>query len=152
MITSTQIMQYDVGLHQREEKCSEILLRAEKEADQVVLDVLSAIADHDANGIKLKAEAASLRAARGEKRASEQGVGDNQQPLKAMVIMPAKMTTPPRSMTTTANQTTANYRRPQLARSISTNLVLSSNDYATAFSHCIKSSSCRAMYITGWVN
>ncbi|KAI0246671.1 SNF2 family N-terminal domain-containing protein [Lactifluus subvellereus] len=64
MITATQIMQYDVGLQQREEKCLEILLRAEKEAVQVISDVLSAIADHDATGIKLKAEIASLRAAR----------------------------------------------------------------------------------------
>lgn len=49
--------------------CLEILLRAEKEADEIISDVLSVIEKHDAKGTKLKAEAASLRAARGEKQA-----------------------------------------------------------------------------------
>ena len=64
-------MQYNEGLDQREEKCLEILLRAEKEADEVIWDVLSAIAEHDASGVKLKAEAASVRAARDERQTPE---------------------------------------------------------------------------------
>jgi hypothetical protein len=67
MITASQIMQYIVGLDQREEKCLGVLLQAEKEADEVISDVLSAIAEHSANGVKLSAEAASLRAARGKR-------------------------------------------------------------------------------------
>jgi E3 ubiquitin-protein ligase SHPRH len=64
-------MQYNVALDQHEEKCLELLLRAEKEADEVISDILSALADHDASGVKLKAEAASLRAAKGETQTSE---------------------------------------------------------------------------------
>jgi E3 ubiquitin-protein ligase SHPRH len=71
MTSASQMMQYNVGLDHREQECLELLLRAEKEADEVISDVLSAIADHDASGVKLKAEAASLRAARGETQTSE---------------------------------------------------------------------------------
>ncbi len=74
MVNATQILQHDVGIDQRPQKCLEILLQAEREANEVILDVLSAITDHDAKGIKLKAEAASLRAERGKKQA----FGDNE--------------------------------------------------------------------------
>ena len=51
MINETQIMQHDVGIDQRPQKCLEILLQAEREADELIADVLSAITDHDAEGI-----------------------------------------------------------------------------------------------------
>lgn len=69
MIIATQIMQHDAGFEGRPQKCLEILLRAETEADEIISDVLSVIAKHDAKGAELKAEAASLRVARGEKQA-----------------------------------------------------------------------------------
>ena len=69
MVNATQIMQHDAGIDQRSQKCLEILLEAEREADEVIADVLSAITDHDAEGVELKAEAASLRAKRGKKQA-----------------------------------------------------------------------------------
>ena len=53
-----------------------MLLQAEREADEVITDVLSAITDHDAKGVELKAEAASLRAERGEKQAFGEEVDD----------------------------------------------------------------------------
>jgi hypothetical protein len=69
MATATQIMQHDVGLDGCPQKCLKILLRAEAEADEIISDVLSVIAKHDAKGAELKAEVASLRAVRGEKQA-----------------------------------------------------------------------------------
>lgn len=72
MAIATQIMQHDPSLDRREKKCLEILLQAEKEADCVITEVLSRIADHDAEGEKLIAEAAALRAARREMQASRQ--------------------------------------------------------------------------------
>lgn len=75
MVVATQIMQYDPRLNRREEKCLEILLKAENEADHVISEVLSYIADHDAEGEKLIEEAAALRAARREEQASRQNVG-----------------------------------------------------------------------------
>ncbi|KAI0298963.1 SNF2 family N-terminal domain-containing protein [Multifurca ochricompacta] len=78
MVAAAQIMQHHAYLDQREEKCLEILLRAEKEADEIISDVLSAITDHDAKGVKLKAEVASLRAARREKQISEQVTGGDE--------------------------------------------------------------------------
>ena len=69
MVTAMQIMQHDVGLEGRAQKCLEILLHAEREANEIISDVLSVIAKHDAEGAELKAEAASLRAARGEEQA-----------------------------------------------------------------------------------
>ncbi|KAH9001925.1 SNF2 family N-terminal domain-containing protein [Lactarius hatsudake] len=77
MVVATQIMQYDPRLNGREEKCLEILLKAENEADHVISEVLSYIADHDAQGEKLIEEAAALRAARREEQASGQNVGHN---------------------------------------------------------------------------
>jgi len=74
MANATQIMQYDVGIDQRPQNCLEILLQAEREADEVIADVLSAIKDHDAEGVELKAEAAWLRA----ERRKRQGFGDNE--------------------------------------------------------------------------
>jgi E3 ubiquitin-protein ligase SHPRH len=74
MVNATQIMQHDVGFDQLPQKCLEILLQAEREADEVIADVLSAIADHDDEGVELKAEVASLRAERGKKQA----FGDNE--------------------------------------------------------------------------
>ena len=59
-------MQHDVSIDHRPRKCLEILLRAEKDVDEIIADVLSAITKHDAEGVELNAEAASLRAARGE--------------------------------------------------------------------------------------
>jgi E3 ubiquitin-protein ligase SHPRH len=64
MVNVTRIMQHDAGIDQRSQKCLEILLEAEREADEVIADVLSAITDHDAEGVELKAKAASLRAER----------------------------------------------------------------------------------------
>ncbi|KAI9456133.1 SNF2 family N-terminal domain-containing protein [Lactarius psammicola] len=75
MAIATQIMQHNPRLDRREEKCLKILLQAEKEADCVISEVLSSVADHDAEGEKLKAEAAALRAARREKQASRQNAG-----------------------------------------------------------------------------
>jgi E3 ubiquitin-protein ligase SHPRH len=74
MVNATQMMQHDVGIDLRSQKCLEMLLQAEREADEVIADVLSAIADHDAKGVELKAEAASLRAERGKRQA----FGDNE--------------------------------------------------------------------------
>jgi hypothetical protein len=68
MATATQMMQHNVGLEERPHKCLETLLRAETEADELISDVLSVMVKHDAKGAKLKAEAAVLRAARGEKQ------------------------------------------------------------------------------------
>ncbi|KAH9986179.1 hypothetical protein BJV74DRAFT_878530 [Russula compacta] len=78
MVTATQILQHDTGLKdQRPQNCLEILLQAEKEADEVISDVLSAITDHDAKGVELKAQAASLRAVRGEELAFGENAGDD---------------------------------------------------------------------------
>jgi E3 ubiquitin-protein ligase SHPRH len=74
MVYATQIMQHDVGFDQRPQKCLEILLQAEREADEVIADVLSAITDHGGEGVELKAEVASLHAKRGKKQA----FGDNE--------------------------------------------------------------------------
>jgi len=76
MAYATQIMQHDVSIDQRPQKCLEILLRAEKEADEIIADVLFAITKHDAEGVELKAEAASLRAARGEEQRFRRDVRD----------------------------------------------------------------------------
>jgi E3 ubiquitin-protein ligase SHPRH len=77
MAYATQLMQHDVSIDQRPQKCLEILLRAEKEADEIIADVLSAITKHDANGLELKAEAASLRAARGKEQYFRRNVRDD---------------------------------------------------------------------------
>ena len=69
MVNVAQIMQHDVGLDQRPQKCLEILLQAEREADEVIADVISAITFHDAKGVELKTQVASLRAKRGKKQA-----------------------------------------------------------------------------------
>jgi len=66
MATATQIMQHDVGLDERPQRCLEMLLRAEKEADEIISDILSVIADHDTKEVELKAKAASLRGETGE--------------------------------------------------------------------------------------
>ena len=68
MATATQMMQHNIGIEEQPQKCLEILLRAEIESDEIISDVLSVIAKHDAKGAKLKVEAASLRAERGEKQ------------------------------------------------------------------------------------
>ena len=77
MAIATQIMQHNPRLDRREEKCLEILLQAEKEADCLISEVLSSIAEHDAEGGKLTAEAMTLRAARREIQASRQDRGQN---------------------------------------------------------------------------
>jgi len=66
MATATQIMQHDVGLDERPQRCLEMLLRAEKEAEEIISDILSVIADHDTKEVELKAKAASLRGETGE--------------------------------------------------------------------------------------
>ena len=71
MVNATQIMQHGLGIDQGPQKCLEILLQAEREADEVVADILSAITDHDAKGIELKAEMLSLRAERGKRQVLE---------------------------------------------------------------------------------
>lgn len=71
MVTAMQIIQHNPCLDHREEKCLEILLQAEKEADDVISEVLSSIAGHDVEGEKLIAEAAALRVARAEMRARQ---------------------------------------------------------------------------------
>lgn len=68
-------MQHDPSIDRREEKCLEILLQAEKEANCVIAEVLSSIANHDAEGKKLMAEAAALRAERRGKQTSRQDAG-----------------------------------------------------------------------------
>jgi E3 ubiquitin-protein ligase SHPRH len=82
MVTAAQIMQHDVSIDQRPQKCLEILLQAEEEADEAISEVLSAITDHDAKGVELKAEAASLRADRGEKQAFGEKDVDDMEALK----------------------------------------------------------------------
>ena len=77
MAIATQIMQHDPRLDRAEEKCLEVLLRAEKEADCVIAEVLSSITDHDAEGEKLVAEAVALRAARREKQDEGHICGDD---------------------------------------------------------------------------
>lgn len=77
MVTATQMLQHDAGLDQRPQNCLEILLQAEKEADEAISDVLSAITDHDVKGVELKVQAASLRAVRGEELAFGENVGDD---------------------------------------------------------------------------
>ena len=59
-------MQHDVGLDERPQRCLEMLLRAEKEAEEIISDILSVIADHDTKEVELKAKAASLRGETGE--------------------------------------------------------------------------------------
>lgn len=79
MVTAAQIIQHSPSVDHREEKCLEILLQAEKEADGVISEVLSSIADHDAEGQKLIAEAAALRGKRREIRVrqhAENNCGD----------------------------------------------------------------------------
>ncbi|KAH9964865.1 SNF2 family N-terminal domain-containing protein [Russula dissimulans] len=71
MATATQIMQHDVGLDERPQRCLEILLRAEKEVQEMISDILSVIADHDAKEVELKAKAAALRAEIGVSRHME---------------------------------------------------------------------------------
>ena len=71
MATATQIIQHNPRLDHREENCLEILLQAEKEADGIITEVLSSIADHDVEGEKLMAEAATLRAARAKIQAKQ---------------------------------------------------------------------------------
>jgi hypothetical protein len=150
MATATQIMQHDVGIDRRPQKCLEILLQAEREADEVVSDVLSAIKDHDAKGVELKAEAASLRAERGEKQNFEEDEVDNMEALKGLDVSGTTMIAS--MMKTTMNWMTAGYRRLQPATNTYINLVLSSNVCAIAILHCIRSSSYRVIYTIGWVN
>jgi E3 ubiquitin-protein ligase SHPRH len=79
MVTAAQIIQHSPSVDHREEKCLEILLQAEKEADGVISEVLSSIADHDAEGQKLIAEAAALRGKRREiqvRQHAENNCGD----------------------------------------------------------------------------
>ena len=71
MATEAQIIQHNPRLVHREENCLEVLLRAEKEANGVITEVLSSIADHDVEGEELIAEAATLRAARAEMQARQ---------------------------------------------------------------------------------
>ncbi|KAI9509909.1 SNF2 family N-terminal domain-containing protein [Russula earlei] len=68
MATATQIMQHDGGIYQRAQNCLEILLRAEKEAEEIISDVVSVITDHDAKGAELKAKSTSRRMAIGVER------------------------------------------------------------------------------------
>jgi E3 ubiquitin-protein ligase SHPRH len=68
MVNASKMMQHDVGIDQRPHNCLEILLQAEREADEVIADVLSAITDHDDEGVELKGEAAWLRAERRKKQ------------------------------------------------------------------------------------
>lgn len=84
MAYATQIMQHDSSIDQRPQKCLEILLRAEKEGDEIIADVLSAIAKHDAKGVELKAEAASLRVARGEKQHFRRNVRDDHECIQGI--------------------------------------------------------------------
>ena len=74
MVNATQRMQHGLGIDQRPQECLEILLQAEREADEVIAGILSAITDHDAKGVELKAQIASLHAERGKK----QVFGDNE--------------------------------------------------------------------------
>jgi len=77
MAYATQMMQHDVSIDQRPQKCLEMLLRAEKEAEELIAEVLSAITKHDAKGVELKAEMASLRAARGKEQLFKRNVKYN---------------------------------------------------------------------------
>jgi E3 ubiquitin-protein ligase SHPRH len=79
MATATQIIQHSPRVEHREEKCSEILLQAEKEADGVISEILSSIADHDAEGQKLIAEATILRRKRREMQHAEKDGDDERQ-------------------------------------------------------------------------
>lgn len=78
MATATQIIQHNPRVDHREENCLETLLQAEKEADDVISEVLSSIVDHDAKGEKLIAEAAALRAARAEIQARQHAGHDGE--------------------------------------------------------------------------
>jgi hypothetical protein len=69
MVNATRMMQHGLDIDQCPQKCLEILLQAEREADEVIADILSAITDHDAEGVELKAEITSLRAERGKGQA-----------------------------------------------------------------------------------
>lgn len=150
MATATQIMQHDVGIDRRPQKCLEILLQAEREADEVVSDVLSVIKDHDAKGVELKAEAASLRAERGEKQNFGEDEVDNTEALKVLDVTGTM--TIASTMKTTMNWMTAGYQRPRPVTNTYINLVLSSNGCAIVILHCIRSSSYRVIYTIAWVN
>lgn len=150
MVTATQIMQHDVGIDQRPQKCLEMLLQAEREADDVILDVLSAITDHDAKGVELKAETASLRAERGENQSFGENELDDMEALKVLDVM--GFMTPQSTMKTTMSQMMAGCRRPPLATNIYINPVLFSNVCAIVILHCIRSSSYRVIFTIGWVN
>jgi len=151
MATATQIMQHDVSIDQRPQKCLEVLLQAEDEADEVISDVLSAITDHDAKGLELKAEAASLRADRGEKQAFGENEVDDMGALKVSDVT-GTTTNPYLTMTTTMNQMMAGYRRHQPATNTCINPALSSNVCAIVISHCIRSNFYRVICTIGWVN
>jgi hypothetical protein len=152
MVTATQMMQHDVSLDQRPLKCLEILLRAEKEAEEVILDIQSAITDHDVRGIELKAEAASLRAARGKQALGERTHEMTMKTFKLLDVTSTAATTPRSTRTTTMTQMTVGYRRPRPVKNTYINLVLSSNACAIAILHCIESSSCKVIYTIGWVS
>jgi hypothetical protein len=65
MVNATQIMQHGVGIDYSPQKCLEILLQAERGADEVIADVLSTIRDHNAEGVELKAGKRQFRIFRG---------------------------------------------------------------------------------------
>ena len=152
MVNATQIMQHGLGIDQRPQKCLEILLQAEREADEVVADILSAITDHDAKGVELKAEMVSLRAERGKRQVSEITRYMTLKALKVLDVM-GSMTVSRRSMMkATMDQTVVGYQRPQLATNIYINPMLCNNVCVIVILHCTRSSSYRATCIIGWVS
>ncbi|THH15865.1 hypothetical protein EW146_g4683 [Bondarzewia mesenterica] len=64
---SAQLIQRDEAIEARYGKACQILIQAEKEANQLIDDVEVAIADHEAKGEELKKETANLRESRGER-------------------------------------------------------------------------------------
>ena len=70
MATSAQLRQHQEGNEFRYRVALDILLAAEREANQLIDDINSALAAHSEKGKALKAEAAKLRAERSEALAS----------------------------------------------------------------------------------
>ncbi|KAI0060074.1 hypothetical protein BV25DRAFT_1956450 [Artomyces pyxidatus] len=68
LAATAQMMQHDQTIESRHKKALDILLQAEKEADQLINDLNEALNEHEATGATLKKEAAALREARGQGR------------------------------------------------------------------------------------
>ena len=77
-----QLAQHDNAIDARYLRASQMLLQAEKEADQLMNDLKAAIAEHDAKGNELKKEAALLKASRAPSSEDELEKGKGKAPAR----------------------------------------------------------------------